>query len=394
MTVLARVLVLVLVCSLMTACGDADGDNDAAQPGDMVDEAPDEGSDDEDDTDDEQDEDDEEDEDDADDEDDEEDGMEGGDSPPPLALEPSQAPIELPQGAEFYEDVFYGDSELNTFDIMVPDTDEPTPLVVYIHGGGFTGGDKQSVYPRYEEEIVRWLDEGIAVATINYRLLVENDDTGVIKPLGDSRYCLQFMRYHAESLNIDPTRVALFGGSAGAGTSLWLGANDDMADADAEDPVERMSTRVSAVAIFATQGTYDIVRWETDVFDEFGITLELLLMVAPEMASTLQSFYGLGELSPEETLEALERPDVAQYRASVDMLSLLDPTDPPVRIESNGTDARPSDIGGLYHHPNHGREVRQAALDADVEVFANLPRIDIVDDELPSLGDFMSDRLR
>ncbi|MEO1268630.1 MAG: hypothetical protein AAFX99_11060, partial [Myxococcota bacterium] len=131
-------------------------------------------------------------------------------APALLELEPSQPPIALPPGVIFYSNVPYGDDpRLNAFDIMLPDSDEPTPLIVYIHGGGFTGGDKLTLFNRYEAEIERWLTEGIAVATINYRLLRPNDSEGVHKSLGDSRYCLQYMRYHANSLNIDPEHVAL-----------------------------------------------------------------------------------------------------------------------------------------------------------------------------------------
>ncbi|MEO1271518.1 MAG: hypothetical protein AAFX99_25775, partial [Myxococcota bacterium] len=139
--------------------------------------------------------------------------------------------------------------------------------------------------------------------------------------------------------------------------------------------------------------TYDLVRWETDIYTDFGITLELIVQATPELIPTIQAFYALGDLSPEDTLAALQSPNVAAYRASVDMLAKLSPGDPPVWIQSNGSAARPSDIGGLYHHPNHGREVRKAAQAAGVEVFANLPNIDIVDEDFPALSDFMLERL-
>jgi acetyl esterase/lipase len=77
----------------------------------------------------------------------------------------------------------------------------------------------------------------VAYASIDYRLLQELDTEGVIKPLSDSTRCVQFIRYHAEQLNVDPERIILMGGSAGAGTSLWIGFNDDMADPDSDDPV-------------------------------------------------------------------------------------------------------------------------------------------------------------
>ena len=211
--------------------------------------------------------------------------------------------------------------------------------------------------------------------------------------MSDSRYALQFLRYHASYFGLDPTRVGLYGSSAGAGTSLWIGAHDDMANPDAEDPVERMSTRVSAVSLSGTQATYDLRRWETDVFADFGITLELAALVAPQLMPTLQRFYGLDALSSEETIAALDSPAIIAYRAEVDMLALLDPSDPPIRISSGGSDGLPTSVNALFHHPYHGREIREAAQAVGVEVVVNLPGMELVDDGFPTLVDFFFDVL-
>ena len=48
---------------------------------------------------------------------------------------------------------------------------------------------------------------GVAYASLNYRLLAEVDKEGVIKPLTDCKRALQFIRYHAAELNIDPVRL-------------------------------------------------------------------------------------------------------------------------------------------------------------------------------------------
>ena len=63
----------------------------------------------------------------------------------------------------------YGNHERNTFDIWLADSDEPTPLVIYIHGGGFIGGDKSRYYD--SEDWIRFLKAGVSVATINYRYM-------------------------------------------------------------------------------------------------------------------------------------------------------------------------------------------------------------------------------
>jgi len=57
------------------------------------------------------------------------------------------------------------------------------------------------------------------------------------------------------------------GGSAGAGISLWLGFHDDLADPDNEDPVLRESTRLSCMAVYNGQTSYD-PRFIRDLFPD------------------------------------------------------------------------------------------------------------------------------
>ena len=141
-----------------------------------------------------------------------------------------------------FDNVKYGENERNVFDIWLADSETPTPLAVYIHGGGFKGGSKEKLKV---EKIAALLDAGISVAAINYRYVTTD-------PLPtahhDARRAIQFMRSKADEWNIDTNRVAAFGGSAGAQICMWLAYSDDMADATSDDPVEQESTRLLCVA--------------------------------------------------------------------------------------------------------------------------------------------------
>ncbi|OYW20946.1 MAG: hypothetical protein B7Z55_06405, partial [Planctomycetales bacterium 12-60-4] len=147
-------------------------------------------------------------------------------------------------------DEHYGPHQRQVFDLWKAKSDKPTPLVVYIHGGGFRGGDKSSISPA----LFALLDKGISLMAIHYRLSPEVAFPAHYK---DSARAIQFARYHAKDWNIDPLRIGATGGSAGAGTSLWLGFHDDMADPNSDDPVLRESTRLSCMAVFGAQSTYD-----------------------------------------------------------------------------------------------------------------------------------------
>jgi hypothetical protein len=96
---------------------------------------------------------------------------------PLIELTFSSSPIDL-QGldVQFAADVPYDQYEDTKFDIFLPNATTTTSLVVFIHGGGFTGGDKAFAYTNnYPEDIVQLLSNNIAVATINYRLIQSND---------------------------------------------------------------------------------------------------------------------------------------------------------------------------------------------------------------------------
>ena len=151
----------------------------------------------------------------------------------------------------------YGPHERNVLDFWQAESDEPTPLVLVIHGGGWNGGSKERLMRFADANAL--LAAGISVAANNYRLIPQTKGvTPPVKaPLHDSARALQFIRSKAREWNIDSERIGLAGGSAGACTSLWIAYHDDLADPDSEDPVLRQSTRVVCAAVRGPQTTLD-----------------------------------------------------------------------------------------------------------------------------------------
>jgi len=251
----------------------------------------------------------------------------------------------------------YGTHERNLIDLWVAKSDKPTPLMIFIHGGGFKGGDKSKGY-RYIQE---FLKNGISFASINYRFITKN---GIMDCLNDSKRAMQFLRYKASEFNLNKTKFALMGSSAGAGTSFWLAFTDDMANPQSEDPVERESTRVSAAVGFGTQCSYDFERWQK-VMDIKG---------KRDPSDTLP-FYGFKHLDQLETKEGKALID------SLDMIDLLSKDDPPFYVQ-NPQAGGPVDISNknhLYHHANHAKALKERALKVGVEHLCNAPKIGIID---------------
>jgi len=282
-----------------------------------------------------------------------------------LQLEYAESPINLTiTDAKVVTDYKYGDHHNNQFDIFLPQSDAPTPLVIFIHGGGFTHGEKERAYRFYEHEISEFLEAGIAFATIGYRFL-QDTEKGVIDCMNDSKYFLQFIRYHAKSFNIDPERIGSFGQSAGAGTSLWIGFNDNMA-IKSDDPISSQSTRLKAIGAIATQATYDILRWE-EVFSEHTINMSRIPSI---MMDQLVRFYGITDS------KLIETPTLVSYRNAVDMLRLLTADDPPIYVYNEGKDGMPL-FTDPQHHPLHAKYLKMYAEKVGVDHDVSAPALGI-----------------
>lgn len=151
-------------------------------------------------------------------------------------------------------DVSYGPHPRNVLDFYPAKSDKPTPVVLYIHGGGWRGGDKKTTPTVY-------LDKGISVVAINYRYVQNGVEDKVVPPvkapLHDAARALQFVRSKAGEWNLDKVRIGATGGSAGACTSLWLAFHPDLADPESKDPIARESTRLHCAAVNGAQVSLD-----------------------------------------------------------------------------------------------------------------------------------------
>ena len=278
-------------------------------------------------------------------------------------------------------DINYDIIDLNkqVFHLFLPDTVGSFPLMIFTHGGGYISGTPDIVLSAVErkQDIKYFLENGIAYASIGYRLINNTgpDNEGVIKCLNDSKRALQFIRYYANDLHIDPTKIGLQGRSAGASSSYWLGTRSEMADPNSLDPILQQSTRVCAVDIYNSQATLDLYKWETQVFNNFdgngtNYTLDSMeILMGFDRAS---NFYG----GLDSLYQILVDPVLVQYREDVDQLNHLSLDDPPMFISSQSSAVHPSQ--DLFHHSLHGREIHNAALATGiVEIKADIPALSV-----------------
>ena len=168
---------------------------------------------------------------------------------PVATPKPAAKPTPVPGPAPTEANVRYGDHERQVLDFYKAESDKPTPLLFFIHGGGWVAGDKSG---RSGPGVKAYLNAGISVVSINYRYSWQAQIAGVkppVKaPLEDAARALQFVRSKAKEWNIDKTRIGASGGSAGACSSLWLAFHDDIA---------RESTRLWCAAVNGAQTSLD-----------------------------------------------------------------------------------------------------------------------------------------
>ena len=122
-----------------------------------------------------------------------------------------------PEGARQFRDVEYareGDWKL-LLDLYLPEKGvEKPPLVVWIHGGGWVAGSKRRV------PIDFLLEEGFAVASINYRLAPREVFPAQVH---DCKGAIRWLRAHAGEYGFDPDRIGVAGESAGGHLAAMLG---------------------------------------------------------------------------------------------------------------------------------------------------------------------------
>ena len=141
---------------------------------------------------------------------------------------------------------FLGAGRKEKLDLYFPSGDfrSNRPAVVFIHGGGFTGGDKAEY--RSASVSADLCRAGYVVVSCNY-VLGPKDKPGVWpQNIADCRNAVRWVRAHAKELGVNPDKIAVAGGSAGGYLALMVGLSDDKTGPGG-DPAAKHSAKVSAV---------------------------------------------------------------------------------------------------------------------------------------------------
>ncbi|ABG59140.1 alpha/beta hydrolase [Cytophaga hutchinsonii] len=181
--------------------------------------------------------------------------------------------------AVIYEGNYKNNDSLdNTFFIRYyPDAQTKRPLIIAIHGGGFTQRDKtdynlpataQLINSNQSVNVLTAADldnNGFAYASINYTLLADGKNVTVKQCLQDGKTFFDYIRTHADEYNIDKNKIILLGDSGGAEISLWIGLQS-----------EKNGGAVKGIVALNPQASMNILKWNDEVFAPYNASDVLL----------------------------------------------------------------------------------------------------------------------
>jgi hypothetical protein len=278
------------------------------------------------------------------------------------AQTPAPKPAAKPRRAPTVANVAYGSHERQVLDFYKAESARPTPLLFFIHGGGWVNGDKAN-----PGELEACIKAGISVVSINYRYSWQAHLAGVMPPvewpLADAARALQFVRSKAGEWNLDKQRIGASGGSAGACSSLYLAFHDDMADPKSSDPIARESTRLWCAAVNGAQTSLDpkqLIEWTPN--SRYGG--HAFGFMDPNDRKTRDTRFA-------EFLE--KRESVLKWIKMYSPYELVSKDDPPVYLKYGDTPALGKPQKDPTHTSNYGVKLQEHCQSIGTECELNYP---------------------
>jgi acetyl esterase/lipase len=231
-----------------------------------------------------------------------------------------------------------------TLDLYIPSTGTgPFPVIVRIHGGGWSGGSNQPIPGLY----AALLDAGFAIASPRYRLTSQASQwtpSPVTFPaqIHDIKAVVRWVRAHSDEYNLDPTRIGSCGESAGGHLSSLLATTGGVrlfvrsgAVVDMEGSVGgnlQWSSRVYAAADY--YGPSDLLNMNLDVTTPPGSGIDHDAPTSPEsrLVGWDDPGQGIGDIRENVDNPASPYPALAALTIGASPITHVDPQDPPFFI--------------------------------------------------------------
>lgn len=225
--------------------------------------------------------------------------------------------VALPQGFTGQLNVIYTTAPNweGKMDIYLPSKEKgPTPVIINIHGGGWSSGTKDT-----QGGFTPYFKAGFAVANIAYRLTGQATAPAAIE---DTRCALIYLIKNANALNIDINKIVIMGGSAGGHLALMGGllANDSRFDNNCLD--------LKNVKVAAIIDKYGIVDVGDQNYGKFRSGSEVKWLGEKvkdyEFIKSVSPIYQIKKDSPPIFIVHGDADPTVPYQQSVDLKKKLD----------------------------------------------------------------------
>ena len=164
------------------------------------------------------------------------------------AITDDQLLQRAPDGVEMELNIAYREgNKAWRLDLAMPKqkSETPRPAIVFVHGGGWTKGDKRSNL--FIGQAMDFAAQGYVCVSVNYRL-----DSKKLPCIEDVKCAVRWLRANAKKYNLDPNRIGAYGNSAGAHLVVMLGISGSEKKLEGDGPFQEFSSNVQAVAASAT----------------------------------------------------------------------------------------------------------------------------------------------
>jgi len=233
----------------------------------------------------------------------------------PAATAAIYAPLQktMPQpGVRAERDIAYGPGPKETLDLFTPaaKASRPRPILIFVHGGGFVGGDKNkaangAASPFYDNTMIWAVNHGLVGINMNYELAPKAQYPTVQREMAEA---VAWARKNAASWGGDPNRIVLWGHSAGAShVGSFVAHPETYADIPgAAKPVQ---------GAVMTSGSYEFGGAKDNVYFGPAATLAERSSTAGLIKSKVPLLVAHAELDPPFMVADAEKLDAALTKA-------------------------------------------------------------------------------
>ena len=198
-------------------------------------------------------------------------------------------------------------------------------IINLVSGGWYT---RYEWLPNYTKNAEIFLKRGYTVFLV---MPSGRPMFNILDGIEDAKRSVRFVRFHSPEYKIDPTHIGITGTSSGGQLSLAVATDDDKADRDSKDPVERVSCRVQAAACFYPPS--DFLNW-----GNIKVNPENKYMLDQ---SDVYSAFDFKEWDPNhKNFVLISDPDkLKEIYKKISPIYQVSPDDPPVLLAHGDADA-------------------------------------------------------